>query len=175
MTKHKRRRSRKHGKKRARRAHNPAPATRRRRRRHAGAVHARRHHVRRRNPGSPIADILLGVGAGALAALAAKVIGKEAATVLPASTPAQVVSGGKIALGVIGAVLLAKRHPTIAAGVAVGAGAPALLELVTPYLPTSLQSVAFEGVLPNVPRLPMPRADMSAVDLAAIGWANANA
>ena len=174
MTKHKRR---KHGKKRTRRASNPAEPRRRRRRhrRHAGAVHGRRRHVRRRNPGSPVADLLLAIGAGGLAALAAKVIGKEAATVLPSTTPAQVISGGKIALGVLGAALLAKKHPMIAAGVAVGAGAPALLEVVTPYLPTSLQSVAFEGVLPNVPRLPAPRADMSAVDLAAIGWANANA
>lgn len=166
MSKHKRRKGGK--KRRHARKHNPAPH--RRRRRHRHEVHARRRHARRRNPGSPIADLLLAVGAGALAAVTVKLAAKEAANLLPSTTPAAVVSGGKIAAGVLGALLL-KKHPSIAAAVAVGAGAPGLLEIVNPYLPASLQAVGFEGVLPNVPRLPAPRADMGAVDFAAVDFA----
>lgn len=140
--------------KKSRRKANPAPRRRRRhvahaaprrhkRRRHNPAhlfgakrrSHKRRSHKRRRNPDSAIKDLAFGILGGAVAGIAIDLGLKK----FGSSLTAQQQQIAKVAAGGAAGFFLNTSNPALGLGIAVGVAAPAVRQLVQPYLPAQLQ------------------------------------
>jgi hypothetical protein len=115
-----------------------APMHRRKRAHKANPAHKpARRHAKRRNPGGPVAELAMGVGAGIAASILWDVIGSQAKKVDYLAANPMAVKGLQVVLGA-GAAYLLRKRPAIAIGVAAGTIGPIVTKTVEGFLPASV-------------------------------------